>query len=529
VRVSAWSISVGLSSATKSATSQAGYTSFVGDEPGTGRWRRRMVRAAILAALTFAATGSGSAGSATRPATLGEAGARATATLLDVYYAGGGLWRICNVAGCATSDSDWGVDSLTYAVALRFRTTHDRRLAAVLRSLAAAAPEYPAACRAPDGCGSWSDVPEWDAVALADEYEATHDPVALEKAEAAYAFVEGSAAYALGACPRIRFQQPGGGSNRLKTLETDANAVKAALLLYRATRRSTYLSAARSRYAAIRAYFLDPRLPLYTTYVFDDGSRCRQLPHRFFASVNGDMIWSGVELAQVTGLRVYIEEAIATARAVSSDLSDSRGIFADLQAENDVAEPLVEGMAALAARGLGFAQSWILKNAVTALSARAPDGSFGRFFDGPPPSTTVTAWQTNGGIALEIAAAALKPRLAVGSSTAWAGSTQVSIDIASLPATIRFRGSGIALLGTLGEQCCEAGHAQVLIDGRETVDETGIWQNKSSSGESIPGTVLFAWRFRTPGSHTLTLEPGLQNAKEGGSFVHVTAYVVLET
>lgn len=277
-----------------------------------------MLRAAATAVLVLAAAGSASARARLAQPTFADAGRAATATLLNVYYGGGGRWRICNAVGCATADSDWGVDSLTYALTLRYRATHDPRLAHVLDSLAAAAPQYPAPCRTPDGCGSWSDVPEWDAIALADEYEATHDEAALAKAEAAYAFVEGSGAYALGACPRIRFQQPGGGSNRLKTLETEANAVKAALLLYRATHNPAYLAAARSHYSAVRAYFLDPRLPLYTAYVFDDGTTCRQLPHRFFH------------------IRRYLADATATARAVSSELSDPRGIFADLQAENDM-------------------------------------------------------------------------------------------------------------------------------------------------------------------------------------------------
>jgi hypothetical protein len=67
----------------------------------------------------------------------------------------------------------------------------------------------------------------------------------------------------------------------------------------------------------------------------------------------------------------------------------------------------------------------------------------------------------------------------------------------------------------------------VLVDGRQTVDHTGIWQNKSSSGRSIPGTVLFAWRWPTPGKHTLTFLPGLANGKEGGPFLHLTGYEVI--
>jgi hypothetical protein len=478
---------------------------------------------AIAAALALSAAGA----EASDRVTLGLAGQRAEATLLHVYYAGGGLWRKCDVAGCATANRDWGVDSLTYTLALRFRATHDARLLAPLRALMLTAPLYPAPCQSGSPCDSWSDAPEWDAVALLDEYAATADPAALAKAKAAFAFVEQSHAYALGACPQIDYQQAGGGGNRLKTLETDSNLIKAALLLYRATRLPEYLAAARAHYGAVRAYFLDRDAQLYSVYVFDDGTSCHQLPHRFFASVNGNMIWNGVELFRDTGVRSYRDQAIATAKAVDRDLSDGRGIFADLQAENDVVEPLVEGMGTLFTREhQRFARTWIIVNAAAALSARAPDGSFGRFFDGPPPRTTVTAWQTNGGLAVEIAAASLAPDAVVSGKGAWAGATVVRHEITSLPATLVFHGSGIALLGTLGERCCEPGHAAVLIDGRPTFDATGIWQNKSSLDASIADTVLFAWRWRSAGRHVLTFEPGADNGKEGGPFLHLQAFEI---
>ena len=151
-------------------------------------------------------------------------------------------------------------------------------------------------------------------------------------------------------------------------------------------------------------------MPLYSVYVFDDGQRCTQVPHRFFASVNGDMIWSGFQLARITGETRYLNEALATARAVDRYLSDPAGVFADLQAENDIVEPLVEGMFVLAKDGQTFARRWILRNAAAALSARKREGTYGRFFDGPPPRAMTTAWQTNGGFAIEIAAAALAPK-----------------------------------------------------------------------------------------------------------------------
>jgi hypothetical protein len=395
-------------------------------------------------------------------------------------------------------------------------------MAALVRS----APTYGAPCRLP-GCQSWSDVPEWDAIAALREYAVLHDPVALAHAEEAYSFVQSGDAFALGACPTVDYQQPSGGANKLKTLETDGNAIKAGLLLYEATHDARYLEQAAARYAAVRARFLEPDVALYSVYVFDDGRACRRLPHRFFASVNGDMTWSGVELWRLTGRRTYLDDALATGRAVAARLSDPAGVFADLQAENDVIEPLVEAMNDLATEaGAPFARAWILRNAAAALGARTPDGSFGRFFDGPAPRAIVTAWQTNGGLALEIAAGALDPLGVASTVSRWTGARTVVHSVGA-GGTLSFVGSGIALVGTLGEHCCEGGHARVVVDGRETFDETGIWQDKSSLGRAIPGTVLFAWRWPRRGRHVLSFPPGVSNGKEGDSFLHVDRYVVL--
>jgi hypothetical protein len=444
--------------------------------------------------------------------------------LLHVFYAGNGTWHACSTQDCGTAIQDWGADSLTYALWLREQTTHDPALLPVFSALTARFPSYPPPCTGSD-CTAWSDVPQWDTIALARDYKVTHDPEALAKAEAAFAFVRDSPVFSRGSCPAIRYQQPYGGANELKTLETDGNAVKAALLLYQETRVTAYLADARARYAAVRRYFLDPAVPLYTTYVFDDGHRCAQLPHRFFASVNGDMIWNGLALYRATGDRAYLVQALGTARAVADDLDDARGIFADLQAENDIVEPLVEAMWFVAVEAhASFARDWILRNAAAALGARAPDGSFGRFFDGPPPSTAVTAWQTNGGIAIEIAAAALAPTNRPAPPSGSVDALHLVKAITGTPAHISFRGEGIALIGTLGEQCCESGHIELLVDGRPTFDETGIWQDKSSAGISIPNTVLFAWRWRKPGRHTIGFLAGAPNGKEGTSFVHVQGY-----
>ena len=214
-----------------------------------------------------------------------------------------------------------------------------------------------------------------------------------------------------------------------------------------------------------------------------------------------------------------------TAAAIAQ-LNDARGVFTDLQAENDTAVPLVLAMLH-AARTDPRARRWLLRNAAAAAHARDRDGDPGRFFDGPPPSGLVTAWQAGGGLALAIAAGAIAPRDRVEDGDGWARARPLPLRATALPATIAFAGSGIALFGTLGERCCEAGRAALLIDGREPADVTGIWQNKSSLARPIPDTLLFAWRWPARGRHTVRLFADVPNAKEGGAFLHLSRAEVL--
>ncbi len=403
----------------------------------------------------------------------------------------------------------------------------DARRHRLRRSLAisSAPSRATAACSAPD-CTSWSDVPAWDAVAAIRVYDVTHDAAALADAEAAYGFVADSAVFARGACADILYQRPHAESGGLKTLETTANLALAAALLAARTGVPRYRRDAERWYAAARARFLDAHVPLYTVYVFDDGTRCRALPHRFFASVNGTMIEAGLVLARVAGDARYAAQARETARALRA-LDDARGVFTDLQAENDVVEPLAVAMFDLAQQGDGFARAWVVRNASAAARGRRADGAYGRFFDGPPPPGVVTQWQANGALALEIAAAALAPDTVADAGDPWARADAVPVRATALPATLRFTGSGVALIGTLGERCCEPGRAALAVDGTPTFDATGIWQNKSSAGRALPDSVLFAWRWAGARAHEIRLSPDAANPKEGGPFIDVRRMLVL--
>ena len=378
----------------------------------------------------------------------------------------------------------------------------------------------------------WSDEFLWDSVAGAYEYEATGSATALQKSKAGFDYVDQAVPgfFSGGAAPGIYFQRPDHASGGLKTLETDSNYVRAALLLYDCTKDTTYLTKAKLHYAAIRQYYLDPDgSNLYSVWVFDSGNAYHQVKGRYYGSVNGIMIDNGVKLAAYTGDPIYLDQALATAHAVDSNLSDACGIYADLQAENDVVEPLVAAMYELwSEQGQAFAKDWIMRNAAASVSAVQPTtGTYGRFFDGPPPMGTVSEHQCNGGFALAFVAAAIGPT-GIPTPGAWESAVRHDIDIttASLPSSITFTGSGIALIGTMGEQKKEGGHARVFIDGVETRDTTGIWQNKSTTGV-IPQSILFVWQWPHSGEHTITIKPADNNAKEGDTFVHIQGYMIL--
>jgi hypothetical protein len=75
--------------------------------------------------------------------------------MLERTWFTGSAWRLCLLAGCPITNQDWGADSLTYDLYLRWQTTHDRSLVPSLRRLSGSMHVY-RACRRQ---GSRSHVP----------------------------------------------------------------------------------------------------------------------------------------------------------------------------------------------------------------------------------------------------------------------------------------------------------------------------------------------------------------------------------
>ncbi len=393
--------------------------------------------------------------------------AAASASLLEhTYYNGTGLWHMCARMRCSTKNRDWGSDSLTYALWFRWSRTRDPAIPALMRTLAQTAHAWAAGD------------------------EVTGSKVALAKAKAAFTWVDSVMAdgFGSGACPEIDYQWPHGRGGNLKTLETATNYIKAALLLHEITGSASYLAKAQAQYAQVRRYFLIGNVPLYTVYVFDNGTTCRALPGRYFASVNGNMIWAGSALAADTGDRAYLRQAIATARAVRSRLSDAAGVYADLQADNDVVEPLVEAMFALATRNhLEFATRWLLDTASAAGADQNAAGEFGRFFDGPPPTSVATAWQINGGIALIQAAAALDPHGAPADPRFWQRATYVAddLDMGDSSPRISFTGRAIAIMQPVRPAARPGAVRLALAAGRPAHDHHQAGHHRHHGGRVV--------------------------------------------
>jgi hypothetical protein len=487
-----------------------------------------------------------------------------------------------------SSRTDWIADSGTYLLAflysLRTSENFNPVIIDAMTNLNEGGPDYAPCTTDPGTCIHSSDVTMWDSIAAMRELSVIGDvPIyagcsvtALSRAVDNFNYLDAApynagVGYAFGACPDINYQVPGGGPKLFKTIETDSNYIKAAILLSQyyaahtnvtnhAALSQSYLKKAVTKYKAVKKIAADSTVggipALYSAFVFDDGQTCTQLPQRFFASVNGNMIWAGWQLASMvtdgTGPG-YRSDALATAHAVVGHLSDPAGIFEDLESGCDVSEPLVEAMYLLAIDAVNpqvFARAWILTNAGEAAANIRTDGTYGRLFGGPPTSRADGAsdlLSTAGGYALVMSAAALAPDDGAYSSP-WVNATytDVTAELAgvalnkhslaeSWPITVHFTGHGIALIGTRGEgnQPWD-GHAKIFVDGTETVDKTGLWQAVGSANSVQPppfsNDVLFAWQWPSglpAASHIVSIYPGDYNPKEGCPYFHMVGYYVI--
>jgi hypothetical protein len=445
------------------------------------------------------------------------------------FYDSAGKWHMCvPLRPCNSKNFDWGADSLTYDLYLRWQAAKDPSVLRLLRKLARTAKRW-----TPGAFGS-SDNMMWDAVASVREYQATGSSLALADAEADLATLNNGQAgdgFAAGACPAIYYQwRYGSRDGAMKTLETDSNYVKAALLLYQVTRDRAYLTDAELRYAAIRRYYLSAGVPLYADFMIDNGTTCRPVSRFFLGSANGNMIWNGATLATDTGRTGYLRQAIATARAVAAHLRDGAGVYNGLFTDIDIGEPLVEAMYVLATTWHeGFARRWLIASAAAASADMNSRHEFGRFYDGPPPGGQVTSWEVNGGVALMIAAAGLDAGGRPADPWFWQGARWVPDDarLRGPSLKIRVTGRAIAIVGTIGDVCCRAGHAWVAVDGVPTFSRVGIWQNRSSPARRQTGQVLFAWRWHTAGRYTVTILPPAWNVLQGGTYFHMIGYLVV--
>ncbi|HEY4439604.1 MAG TPA: hypothetical protein VGN14_04070 [Candidatus Elarobacter sp.] len=485
---------------------------------------------ALAAAIALAANPSGG-NAAPRPTpTFAERAADAVETIRRHWYAGHGRFRLCADCVDATA-SDWGADSLIDVLYLRWLLTRDPALVGLFREIVEGEPG--------DTLGGFSDVPMWDAVAAIRAYDVTGDPRALTQARREYDALATSRHFALAPCPAIDTQLRDGGGSGIRTLETDANRILVGASLAGRVRDPIYarraLADAVRRYDAVRAAFLGPGTPLYSVYLFPRSGRCVREPRRqLFASVNGRMIEAGLVLTAVTHDERFARDAHDTATAIAS-LRDNRGVFVDLQAQNDVVAPLVVAMLQLARAGAPPA--WLVWNARAMGSSRRADGAYGRFFDGPPPprDASVSVFETNGGLALAVAAAPFAP-LARGPDDDWQLAQHHPIAIRAAPARYAFHGSGIAFIGPLpapGDPLCrpltvgncEGGRVAIRVDGRLPASEVGIWQGKSLVPSAA--TVLFAWRWATSGDHVIDFDPVTPNPKQGDTALDLREAVVL--
>jgi uncharacterized protein YyaL (SSP411 family) len=160
------------------------------------------------------------------------------------------------------------------------------------------------------GGNVYYDDNNWIALDLLAVYKLSGEQAILRRAEGVFQFlVSGWDANAGDACPGgVYWARPP--LRQIRTTVSTANAALAALALYQATGRSSYLVWAQRMYVWV-THCLAGRNGLYYDHLDSVGNVGKQE----WTYNQGAMIAAGVLLARATGQRAYLDQARATARA----------------------------------------------------------------------------------------------------------------------------------------------------------------------------------------------------------------------
>src|SRR5215472_5269221 len=176
---------------------------------------------ALVVACSSGSSPGSAAADAGAPMNFRQASDAALQTMQTLFY-NQGNWNMCVPTACSRllpmDDFDWGADSMTAALYLRWTFEQDASVVTMMNALDANGSKSYGTC-VDTSCVMWSDVPLWDSIAGAHEYLVTGSPGSIARAKNAFDFVDTANQFGLGACPEINYQRPGGDLN-LKTLET---------------------------------------------------------------------------------------------------------------------------------------------------------------------------------------------------------------------------------------------------------------------------------------------------------------------
>lgn len=135
------------------------------------------------------------------PMTFRQVSDAALQTMKTAFYDGGN-WNLCVPTKCGflpDDDFDWGADSMTAALYLRWSIENDATVVPMIKALDANGAAY-GTCT-DTNCLMWSDVPLWDSIAGAHEHLVIASASSLHRAVTGFDFVDTANQFGTGACP----------------------------------------------------------------------------------------------------------------------------------------------------------------------------------------------------------------------------------------------------------------------------------------------------------------------------------------